>query len=194
MKYHSSKREKNCDRISALKKLEDKYNFEGVDYPTSYDDIKVFEENNKVGVVVYVIDEEKSISKEYHGNKDYLLNERIYLLRIGDETKSHYVYIKHIQRLLNKTTHVSGANKKMCPFCEKLICCDDFETNHIKDCHRKSTEEGALIVLPGKGSVMKFKTHKNMLERPYMFICDLESTLLKKEVAKLNKKGGIANT
>jgi hypothetical protein len=79
MKYHASNKEKHYDRISVLKKLEDKYNFEGVDYPVSYDDIKVFEENNKVGVVVYGIDDEKSIVKEYHGNKDYLLNDRIYL-------------------------------------------------------------------------------------------------------------------
>ena len=93
VKYHSTAKEKHYDRVSVLKKLEDKYNFEGVDYPASYDDIKVFEENNKVGVVVYGMDEEKAIVKEYHGNKDYLLNDRIYLLRIGNETKSHYVYI-----------------------------------------------------------------------------------------------------
>jgi hypothetical protein len=90
--------------------------------------------------------------------------------------------------LLHKNTHVSGANKDMCPFCEKLICSDDFEKCHIKECHRKATDEGALIVLPEKGSVMKFKNPKNMMERPYMFICDLESTLLKNEITKLNKK------
>ena len=37
---------------------------------------------------------------------------------------------------------------------------------------KKATDEGGLIVLPEKGSVMKFKNHKNMLERPYMFIAD----------------------
>ncbi len=52
-------------------------------------------------------------------NKEYLLNERIYLLRIEDKEKSHFVYIKHIHRLLNKNTHVSGAGTIMCPYCEK---------------------------------------------------------------------------
>ena len=33
-----------------------------------------------------------------------------------------------------------------------------------------------------------------MIERPYMFICDLESTLLKNEIVKLDKKGITANT
>jgi hypothetical protein len=75
-----------------------------------------------------------------------------------------------------------------------MICCDDFEKCHIKDRYRKATEEGALIVLLEKGSVMKFKNRKNMMGRPYMFICDLENTLLKHEIAKLGKKGVIANT
>ena len=99
--------------------MEDKYNYEGVNYPASYDDIKIFEENNKIGIVVYAIDEQNSIIKEYHGNKEYLLNERIYLLRIEDKEKSHFVYIKHIHRLLNKNHYMTGVGKIMCPYCEK---------------------------------------------------------------------------
>ena len=99
--------------------MEDKYNYEGVNYPASYDDIKIFEENNKIGVVVYAIDEQNSIIKEYHGNKEYLLNERIYLLRIEDKEKSHFVYIKHFHRLLNKNHYMTGVGKIMCPYCEK---------------------------------------------------------------------------
>ena len=99
--------------------MKDKYNYEGINYPASYEDIKVFEENNKIGVVVYAIDEENCIIKEYHGNKEYLLNERIYLLRIEDKEKSHFVYIKHIHRLLNKNHYMTGVGKIMCPYCEK---------------------------------------------------------------------------
>ena len=67
-----------------------------------------------------------------------------------------------------------------------MICCDDFEKRNIKDCYKKATDEGGLIVLPEKGSVMKFKNHKNMLERPYMFIADLESSLSKNKTIKVN--------
>ena len=49
---------------------------------------------------------------EYLGNKEYLLNDRIYLLRVENEEKTHYIYIKHIEKLLNENTHVSGVNKK----------------------------------------------------------------------------------
>ena len=74
--------------------MEDKYNCEGVNYPVFYDDIKVLKKIIKNGVVVYAIDEENCITKEYHGHKEYLPNERIYLLRIEDKEKSHFVYKK----------------------------------------------------------------------------------------------------
>ncbi len=41
-----------------------------------------------------------------------------------------------------------------------MICCDDFEKRHIKDCYKRATDEGGLIVLPEKGNVMKFKNER----------------------------------
>ena len=35
------------------KKVVDKYNYDDMNFPTSYDDIKTFEENNKVCIMVY---------------------------------------------------------------------------------------------------------------------------------------------
>ena len=70
-------------------------------YPASPDDIKTFEDNNKVAVNVYVIGDSNSIILEYMGNIDYIKNDIIYLLRIQNEDMSHYVYIKHIAKLLN---------------------------------------------------------------------------------------------
>ena len=61
-----------------------------------------------------------------------------------------------------------------------MICCDDFEKRHIKDCYKKATDEGGLIVLPEKGSVMSFKNHKNMLERPYNVHCRFRKYVIKK--------------
>ena len=52
---------KNNDRLTVLNKLQDKYNYEGINYPASYEDIKVFQENDNIGVVVYAIDEDNCI-------------------------------------------------------------------------------------------------------------------------------------
>ena len=178
MRYHHSEQIKHCDRLTVLSKLEDKYNYNDMEFPASYDDIKTFEGNHQVGVIVYVLDENNNIIKEYYGHKEYLVNERIYLLRVEDENKSYFIYIKHIQKLLNKNTHTSGVNKSMCPFCDNLIDCCDHD-KHIRECYKKATTEGALIKLPPKGSFMKFQSYKNMMKRPYTFICALESKLVK---------------
>ncbi len=45
--------EKHRDRVSALKKLADKYNWKGVGFPASFNDITTFENNNKVCANIY---------------------------------------------------------------------------------------------------------------------------------------------
>jgi hypothetical protein len=72
LKYHQTNKSKNDDRISALSKLEDKYSYDNVDFPASFDDIKTFEDNNKVCVNVYAISQDKSILLEYAGNIEYI--------------------------------------------------------------------------------------------------------------------------
>ena len=47
MKYHQSNQEKNTDRITVLRKLDDKYDYSNMQYPASHEDINVFEENKK---------------------------------------------------------------------------------------------------------------------------------------------------
>ena len=95
-KYHLSKKEKHSDRVSVLKENEDKYNYSNVNYPATFDDIAIFENNNKIAIRVYGIYEEHNIRTERSGNIDYIQNDIIYSLRVeGDET-SHYIYIEHI--------------------------------------------------------------------------------------------------
>ena len=55
MKYHQTKKEKNGDRVSVLKKIDDKYNYDNMNFPAGFDDIETFEKNNKVAVFVYNI-------------------------------------------------------------------------------------------------------------------------------------------
>jgi hypothetical protein len=64
LKYHQSKQKKNDDRISVLKNIEDKYNYEGIEFPVTFDDITKFEDNNQVCIFVYYIDDDNNIIKE----------------------------------------------------------------------------------------------------------------------------------
>ena len=106
LRYHQTKQGKHDDRITVLSKLQDKYDYSGFDFPFDFDDISRFEELNKISIFVYYIAEDDKIINERYGNHNYINNDIIYLLRIEDTTTSHYVYIKHISRLLNLSTHV----------------------------------------------------------------------------------------
>ena len=59
MLYHQSEKAKNGDRITVLNKVEDKYKWEGGNFPASFDDITRFETNNKICVTIFGHREEK---------------------------------------------------------------------------------------------------------------------------------------
>ena len=117
-------------------------------------DIEQLEKLNKVSVFVYYIDETDDILREKVGNINYIHNDIIYLLRIRDETKSHYVYIKHISRLLHLKNYVIDKDKQFCPFCNKDVMSKNY-TKHIKE--HTNINDGANITLMEKGSYMKFE-------------------------------------
>ena len=133
--------------------------------------------NNNICINVYGIGDDQKIILEYVGDINNIKNEIIYLLRISDDEKSHYIYIKHIARLLNLNGH--RINKTLCPYCNKGVDAGDFFDNHIKDCYKRACGAGSLIKLPEEGSTMKFKNYKNKIERPYIIYADTESTLEK---------------
>ena len=112
MLYHQSKKEKNCDRLTVLSKIENKYDFSMIDYPATYDDIAKFEEINKVCIYIYAVDEENKIVPDKPGDAKYILNDLIYLLRIEHDSHSYYIYIKHIDRLFNLHDHIDDHDKK----------------------------------------------------------------------------------
>lgn len=177
MKYHQSNKQKHDDRITILSKLEDKYNYEGLSYPAGYDDISKFEDNNNVCIFIYYINENNEIIKERTGNANYYNKDLIYLLRIENESHSHFVYIKHISRLLNLSTQKDDNNKRFCPFCESKVHLDKFD-RHIGSCYNIS-KEGSILKMPEEGATMKFKNYKGMIERPFLVHWDSEATLVK---------------
>jgi hypothetical protein len=44
MLYHQSEKTKNDHRLTVLKKLKDKYKYDGINFPASYEDIEIFDD------------------------------------------------------------------------------------------------------------------------------------------------------
>ncbi len=56
----TSRKTKHSDRITVLNKVEDKYNWERVNFSASFDDITTFETNNTISVNIFGYSEEKT--------------------------------------------------------------------------------------------------------------------------------------
>ena len=120
-----------------------------MNFPASYDDTKIFEENNKVCVMVYTTNKTKyqnkneeeredlEIIRDFVGNPDYYENDNINLLRISDDDdNSHYRYINNLSQLLNVSAPKKDTDN-YCPYCN--TCFDCFNVSeHIKHVIRYS--------------------------------------------------------
>ena len=131
--------------IADLKKQTERYNWDGVSFPTPLSEIETFEKNNDVLVNVFKWDE---------------FNERAYPIRIPngkhspralliliDEDKGHYVVIKSMQGLFRKQT---ARNGKMffCNNCLMFFPSDKPLQNHISCCDRLEGETSMLELEP----------------------------------------------
>ena len=95
--YISNWERQPFDCISVLKEITDKYKYEDMVCPATYNSIDVFAERNQVCVFIYAMDPETndtSLSKP--GKSTFLNNDLVYRLRIDSEEQSHYIYIKSI--------------------------------------------------------------------------------------------------
>ena len=101
---------------------------------------------------------------------------RINLLYVEDNDKSHYIYIKQLERLFDLTKNGNDRNKNHCPFCNKKISTDFCK--HLADCHRRC-QEGTAVTLPNKGDTMKFTNTQAKMVAPFIVYADIECTLEK---------------
>jgi len=184
--YHQIKTD-NARRIERLKNMIDKnkYNFDNICYPVSFEDINIFEQNNintHINVFKYneEIDEVNPI--RISNNKGYDI---INLLLLSDDNKEHYIYIKNIDHLYkNKNNH----NKFLCSTCFKQFSPERFEKH---DCSiQESTEFIRDIKYPELGTKMELSStiYKNKLSPPFIVFCDFECILRKTNDKNLIQK------
>ena len=132
---------------------------------------------NKVAVFVYTLSNDtNNINREKMGNPEYVLNDKLSLLRIENKEKSHYIYIKNYSRLINLSAKTKNTEGTFCQYCEKLHRNEDFR-EHIRKCYKLHFNDGAILKVAEPGTYMKFENHKNKLVRPFIIYADTESTL-----------------
>ena len=147
----------------------------GLQYPTSFSEIKLFEENNKLRINVYGYDnEEKTIQPLMISSSN--ANTKINLLLLKSGKNRHFVLIKDLNKFL--ASQRKGHRKKFfCPICLQNQSNDTIHRSHVLSC-RFGNPGMQKIRMPSKErSEMKFISTKKQQRLGLVMYGDFECKL-----------------
>ena len=146
----------------------------GIPFPTPLKSIPKVEQQNDLTINVFGYDE--AIFPLYLSSRDGVPINLLLISKVVEgETKTHYVWIKDINRLLfDQNKHV---NRKH--FCLRCLC--SFNTKeslakHTPECKRVSAGEPARVTLP-TDPTLKFVNHAKMMKAPFLIYADSEAVV-----------------
>ena len=157
---------RDCQRVSKLRKYEKEFDWYGIDFPTSYKDIKRFESMNEITVNVLAVEDKKIYicrkGKEY----DRVVN----LMLITDENRKHYVAIKSLSRLLSKQNSKDKQSQHFCTNCLQGFSTESAGRKHYD--YRKDNDV-VRIEVP-KDPTVEYRDDQNQFKIPFMHnVCRL---------------------
>ncbi|XP_051864262.1 uncharacterized protein LOC127566284 [Drosophila albomicans] len=137
-------------------------NFSGLEFPTSVNSIKIFEDNNpEISITVFGLDtDDTTIIGPYYFTKNKTTNVlyNIYLLLLEKEDKCHYVWIKNISRMLKKQLTKHNGKMYLCRTCLQHFHDANKLEQHSLECNKIVTE---MPQAGNEDSILKFKNYKN---------------------------------
>ena len=155
------------------------FNLDGVSTEnTKFYDIDTFVKNNKINVMVWVIDDSLACSNVYNSNLEYIDN--IYLLLY----KRHYMLIKNLAKFLEISRDSSSSRKKiyLCELCNLNIEYSEEKMQEHKKyyCNKRVVNEEICedYELP-KNDYVAFRSHNKKVKVGYVVCADFEAILEK---------------
>jgi len=174
---------KNPQRVLNYTHRLNELNFKPEEMPMSINKIRFFEKRNNIRINVFGIQNQSIIPLYVSSNRDKLEYPLVPLLYFtNDENKSHYCFIKELNKLLNK----SGEKKEVCPYCLQFT---SHGTGAIEamDKHMNNCISGQACEMP-KDDYIKFQHFNNINECPIRIYADFEAFNLEKEIKSKNEK------
>ena len=147
--------------------------WDGVNCPTSNDDIDTFEaiNQNSISVNVYVEDENQTIRAD-RITKIERPSCHINLLRIEKYDNEHYVLIKDYNRLMGSQTNNHKTKIFHCIYCQHGFQSEKLLNAHIsKGCMANDIQRTEM---PEEGTSVKFEKHFKKLKAPFDIYGDFE--------------------
>ena len=160
---------KNPQRVHKYFKHLDKINLDGIHFPTPLNEIKKFEKLNKIRINVFGY-ESKVVFPLYVSKFNF--DTQINLLLLRDDKKSHYCYIKSMNRLLNDLSKHKGKNY-YCNYCLQRFSSNAYLEKHGEICRNHTPQR---VVFPDEDSNhCKFKSIYMQMRVPFIIYADFES-------------------
>ena len=152
------------------------FDWTGVNFPTTFEDISKFEHNNQVSVKVLGCDDEtKDIVHLRSGNGRYKL--AVTLLPF----EGHYCVVKNMSRLTSR--QLVNNTVYFCDYCCYTHRKKDVVLKPQEQCTGDNVREPEQVMLK-KGSTVKFKNYERTVEQPFVIYADFESRLKFTDVKK----------
>ena len=168
---------KDLQRVSRIKPLIEKYNWEDIDFPSTSKDLEKFECNNEVALnILYVPYNTKKINIAYKSKNNLTQEKQIILLMISDGQKWHYLVVKNLSRLLRGIT----SNHKEDFYCLNYF--HSYRTENKLKAHKKICEnhDYCHVEMPTKNSnIIKYNHGEKSMKLPFVIYADLECLLEK---------------
>ena len=141
--------DRDCQRISKLRRYENDLDWDGIKFPVSFRDIKRFESRNEITINILAVEDKKAYicrkGKEYTRSANLML--------ITDGNRKHYITIKSLARLLSSQ---NSKHKESQHFCTN--CLQGFPTEKSRDEHHSYCRhnEAVRIEMPVKKPTVKY--------------------------------------
>ena len=156
-----------------LKEKENTLNMEGIEYPVSLKDIDKFEKRNPSIFITVLGYEEESVyvlRNSENTNREH----NVILLLIKEEGVNHYCLVKDLRRLLSSQVSKHHGKKYFC-----LRCLNPFNDQKALDKHEEycSNHDAVKIIMPKKGTMLRFKNYHRGEKVPFVIYADFESCI-----------------
>ena len=169
---------RNPQRVSKIKPFIDKYNWNGIDFPSASKDWKKFELNNESIAlnILYVPHKTTKISLAYTSKHNLFREKQVILLMITDGEKWHYIAVKRLSGLLRGVT----CNNNGDFYC--LNCFHAYRTKNKLETHKKICEnhDYCHVEMPNEDNkIIKYNQGEKSIKSPFIIYADLECLLEK---------------
>lgn len=132
------KNQKHCGRVSLWKQFENRFDFDGLDYPIIDEDVEKFEALHEgLCVVVLTYDKNERIIPDYISNRyPSSTLKTVYLLKVYNEDKYHFITISNLSRLVASEISHHKSKSYPCFNCGHTCISEEELTDHFEMCHQ----------------------------------------------------------